>query len=76
MKGRPGIGQRAEVLFLDEGAVAGFFVEEVVGWVVLDPEEIGRTLVVAFTEQGEGVFLVAELGVVGGEFDRRDVLGF
>jgi hypothetical protein len=44
-------------------------VEEVVSWVVLDPKQDRRMLLIALFEKREGLFAVAELGVKEGQIN-------
>ena len=57
----------------NDGAIALVGVEEVVGGVVLDPEQNGRMLAIGCFKERESLFLLAELRVFPSEFDGRDV---
>jgi hypothetical protein len=56
--------------FLDDGAIALVFVEEVESGIGLDPEQEGIALVERLLEQGEGFVVLAEHGLEPGDSHR------
>ena len=49
--------------------IAGFRVEEVEGWVGLDPEQLRGALLIGFLEQGQSLFALTELCVIASEVE-------
>jgi len=79
-RGFAALGQRlARSIFwweadsFDDGAIALVGVEEVVGGVVLHPEQNGRVLAIGCFNERESLLLLAELSVLQSELEGRNV---